>query len=152
MKTIAEIQAEHSAKASGIMTRYQDDIQAIRAEKKLPEGAYLDRLTDEQKFSFLREQKAQKAAEAHERTIREYTREVARYQGELSKRTNALKARLFGVADAGALSRVALADEKELSTLLDVAARPGVRTSRAPSSWPQTVGGPGTSWVGSSTR
>ncbi len=125
MKTIHEIQAEHSAKAGRIMTRYQDEIQTIRAEKKLPDGAYLDRLTDEQRFQFLREQKAQKAAEAHERTVREYAREVERYHAELSKRTNTLKARLFGVADAGALSRAALADEKELSTLLDVASQAG---------------------------
>ncbi len=119
MKTIHEIQAEHSARAGRVMTRYQDEIQQIRAEKKLPDGAYLDRLTDAQKFQFLREQKAQKAAEAHKRAVREYVREVERYQSELSKRTNALKGRLFGVADAGALSRASSADEGELSEMLE---------------------------------
>ena len=111
MKTIHEIQAEHSAKAARIMTGYQDAVQQIRAMKKPSAGAYLDRLTDEQRFQLLREEKTQKAAEAHEQTIREYTREVERYHAELAKRTDTLKARLFGVADAGALSRAALADE-----------------------------------------
>ncbi len=125
MKTIHEILAEHSAKAGSIMTGYQDEIQQIRATKKPAEGAYLDRLTDGQRFQLLREEKARKAAEAHERTIREYTREVDRYHAELAKRTSTLKARLFGVEDAGALSRAALADETELSTLLDVASQAG---------------------------
>ncbi len=125
MKTIHEIRAEHSAKAGAILTGYQDEIGEIRATKKPAEGAYLDRLTDGQRFQLLREEKAQKAAEAHERTIREYTREVGRYHAELAKRTNTLKPRLFGVEDAGALSRAALADETELSTLLDVATQAG---------------------------
>ncbi|MDP9479492.1 MAG: hypothetical protein M3R38_28125, partial [Actinomycetota bacterium] len=125
MKTIHEIRAEHSAKAGTIMGRYQDEIGEIRSTKTLPEGAYLDRLTDEQRFQLLREEKAQKAAEAHERTIREYTREVGRYHAALSERTNTLKPRLFGVEDAGALSRAALADEGELSTLLEVATQAG---------------------------
>ncbi len=125
MKTIAEIRAEHSAKAGTIMTRYQDAIAEIRNTKTLPEGAYLDRLTDGQRFALLREQKQQKAAGAHERTLREYAAEVERYQAELAERTNALKGRLFGVSDAGALSRAALADETELSTLLDVATQAG---------------------------
>ncbi len=125
MKTIAEIRAEHSAKAGTIMTRYQDEIGEIRSTKKLPEGAYLGRLTDEQRFGLLREQKAQRAADAHAATLREYEREVERYQADLSERTDALKGRLFGVADAGALSRAALADEGELSTLLEVATQAG---------------------------
>ncbi|MDP9479063.1 MAG: hypothetical protein M3R38_25855 [Actinomycetota bacterium] len=125
MKTIAEIRAEHSAKAGTIMGRYQDEIGEIRSTKTLPEGAYLDRLTDAQRFGLLREQKQQKAADAHERTLREYGAEVERYQAELAERTNALKGRLFGVADAGALSRAALADEGELSTLLEVATQAG---------------------------
>ncbi len=124
-KTIHEILAEHSAKAGTIMTGYQDEIQQIRATKKPAEGAYLDRLSDGQRFQLLREEKARKAAEAHERTIREYTREVDRYHAELAKRTSTLKVRLFGVEDAGALSRAALADETELSTLLDVATQAG---------------------------
>ncbi len=125
MKTIHEIRAEHSAKAGAILTGYQDEIGEIRSTKTLPDGAYLDRLTDGQRFQLLREDKAQKAAEAHERTLREYTREVERYQAELAKRTTTLKARLFGVEDAGALSRAALADEGELSTLLEVATQAG---------------------------
>lgn len=67
----------------------------------------------------MREQKAQKAAEAHERTVREYAREVERYQAELARRTDALKGRLFGVADAGALSRAAVADEGALAEMLE---------------------------------
>ncbi len=50
---------------------------------------------------------------------------MERYQADLSERTDALKGRLFGVSDAGALSRAALADEGELSTLLDVASQAG---------------------------
>ncbi len=125
MKTIHEIRAEHSAKAGAILTAYQDQIGEIRSTKTLPDGPYLDRLTDEQRFGLLREQKAQRAADAHERTLREYTREVERYHAALAERTSALKGRLFGVSDAGALSRAALADEGELSTLLDVATQAG---------------------------
>ncbi len=124
-KSIREIKAEHSAKTGSIMTGYQDEIQQIRATKKPAEGGYLDRLSDGQRFQLLREEKARKAAEAHERTIREYTREVDRYHAEIAKRTSTLKVRLFGVEDAGALSRAALADETELSTLLDVASQAG---------------------------
>ncbi len=124
-KTIHEIRAEHSAKAGAIMTRYQDEVRSIRAENTLPDGAYLDRLTDEQRTKLLREQKQQRAADAHAATLREYTREVERYQGELAGRADALKGRLFGVADAGALSRAALANEGELATLLDVATQAG---------------------------
>ncbi|PLS87375.1 MAG: hypothetical protein CYG60_02225 [Actinobacteria bacterium] len=125
MRNIYEIKAEHSAKAGTIMTRYQDEIREIRNTKTLPDGAYLDRLTDGQRFGLLREQKAQRAADAHAATLREYAAEVERYQADLAERTSALKGRLFGVADAGALSRAALADETELSTLLDVASQAG---------------------------
>lgn len=121
MKGIGEIRAEHSAKAGEIMTRYQDTIEEIRAESKLPDGAYLDRLTDGQRFGLLRERKAQRAAEAHERAVREYGREVERYQGELSGRSDFLKGRLFGVQDAGALARAATATNEDLAGLLEVA-------------------------------
>ncbi len=124
-KTIHEIRAEHSAKAGGIMTRYQDEIREIRNTTTPTEGAYLDRLTDDQRAKLLHEEKQQKAADARASTLREYTREVERYQGELANRTDALRGRLFGVESADALSRAALANEGELSTLLDVASQAG---------------------------
>lgn len=125
MKTIHEIKAEHSAKAGGIMTRYQDEIREIRDQRTPPEGAYLDRLTDGQRLLLLREQKEQKAAEAHERTVREYGREVERYQAALSERAGALKSRLFGVGDAGALARAATATDAELRGMLEDASLAG---------------------------
>ncbi len=141
MKTIHEIRAEHSAKAGAILTGYQDEIGEIRSTKTLPEGAYLDRLTDEQRFGLLREQKAQRAADAHAATLREYEREVERYQADLSERTDALKGRLFGVSDAGALPGRPWPTRGSFRRFWRWRLRPQTRTSPAPSSSRRTARG-----------
>ncbi len=129
-KTVQEIQAEHGAKGPGILAGYQDAVDEIRAETEPEAGAYLDRLTDEQRMRLLRDQKARKADDAHREAREAYSAEVERYHGELAKRREHLKGRLFGVGGpdgAAALSRTVTATEGELSAYLDVAEQAGNR-------------------------
>jgi hypothetical protein len=124
MKTIHEIKEEHGRNAATILTDYQDATQEIRAERKPEEGAYLDRLTPQQRFAALRQQKAGRADEAHRQTLEAYTAEVERYHSELAQRRTHLKGQLFGVEGpdgAAALSRTVLASDAELQAYLDVA-------------------------------
>ena len=124
MKTIHEIKEEHGRNAATILTDYQDATQEIRAERDPEEGAYLKRLTPQQRWGLLREQKAGRADEAHRKTLEAYTAEVERYHDELAQRCTHLKGRLFGVEGpdgASALSRTVLASEGELTAYLDVA-------------------------------
>ncbi len=125
MQNIYEIKAEHSAKAGTIMTRYQDDIREIRNTKTLPEGAYLDHLTDGQRLRILRENKRGRADEAYRSTRYAYAAEVDRYQDELDARATHVKKSLFGMSSpesAAILSRAAVASEEELGTMLELAA------------------------------
>jgi hypothetical protein len=128
MKTVHEIKEEHGRNAAAILTDYQDTTDQIRAEREPEEGAYLDRLTPQQRMGLLREQKAGRADEAHRQTLGAYREEVERYHDELAQRRTHLKGRLFGVEGpdgAAALSRTVLASEGELSAYLDVAIQAG---------------------------
>jgi hypothetical protein len=129
-KTIPEIQAEHGAKASAILTGFQDSLQEIREIREPEEGAYLERLSPEGRVRLLRDQKVERAEDAHTRTLEEYTAEVERYHEALSERTQSLKERLFGVSGpdgAAALSRTVTASQGELEAYLDVAVQAGNR-------------------------
>lgn len=128
MKTKDEIIQEHQRNASEIMLGYEDAKQEIREGMEPEEGAYLDRLTPEQHMRLLREQKGNRADEAHRQTLEAYTTEVERYQDELAQRRTHIKKRLFGVDGpdgAAALSRTVLASEGELTAYLDVALQAG---------------------------
>jgi hypothetical protein len=128
MKTLQEIQTEHAQSASEIMNSYLDTIEEIRAQREPEAGGYLDRLSDKQRMSLLREQKTEQANEAHEQTVNAYRTEVERYQGEVAQRRTALKKRLFSVEGpdgAAALSRAITATEGELAAYLDVAEQAG---------------------------
>ncbi len=125
MKTTADIIGEHQKNAGEIMLGYEDAKEEIRESMGPEEGAYLDRLTPEQRMGLLREQKAKRANDAHEQTLEAYTAEVERYHNELAQRRTHLKKQLFGVDGAAALSRTVLASEGELASYLDVAIQAG---------------------------
>jgi hypothetical protein len=124
MKTLAEINQEHGRRASEILTAYMDATEAIRAERGLEEGRYLDELTPEQRMRILRECNVEEAQEAYRETYEAYTAEVERYENQLAQRRTHLKKSLFAVEGsegAAALSRTVLASEEELAAYLDVA-------------------------------
>jgi hypothetical protein len=128
MKTTQDIIQEHQRNASALLIGYQDALSEIRESRDLEDGAYLDRLTDEQRMSVLRERKAERASEAHQQTLEVYREEVQRYQDELAQRRAHLKKRLFSVEGpdgAAALSRAITATEGELAAYLDVAEQAG---------------------------
>ncbi len=128
-KTIAQIREEHGAKASAILQGYHAELDDIRGMRKPAVDPHLSEyLSDEQRFSLLRDQKREKADAARARALDAYRREMSRYQGELEARAGYVSGELFGMTasqDAATLSRAALASEAELSTMLDLAARSG---------------------------
>ncbi len=121
MKSVQEIQAEHGRNAAEIMNSYLDTMEEIRETRELEAGGYLDRLTGEQRMTLLTERKTERAREATNQAREDYAAEMERHQEELSCRVDCLKGRLFGVEDAGALSRAALATDAELGTLMEIA-------------------------------
>jgi hypothetical protein len=124
MKTVQDIKQEHGRRAGEIMLAYQDATDEIRSEREPEEGRYLERLEPGQRYALMREQKAERANNAHRQTLEAYTAEVERYHDELAQRRTHLKERLFGVGGpdgAAALSRTVLASEGELAAYLDVA-------------------------------
>ena len=127
-KTIQEIREEHGAKASGILSGYYAELDAIRGMREPEEGAYLERLSDGERFGLLMEQKATRANEARRRTVDAYRREHEAYQEEVRARAGYVEGKLFGMSSpesAAVLSRAALASEEELGTMLDLAKASG---------------------------
>jgi hypothetical protein len=94
-RTVAEIQAEHSLKISEIMNSYLDVKDEIKATRQPEAGAYLDRLSGEQRMAALREQALGRVREAYESTLTAYTSEVGRYQEEIARRRTHLKEQVF---------------------------------------------------------
>jgi hypothetical protein len=126
-KTIPETRAEHGREQAEILTARQDAVDEIAA--KGSEGvSHRDKLSYGQVRSIMVEEKT-----AREEGNRTQTREAldaahGRYEAALSERIGFLKERLYGIAGpdgAAALSRVALASEEELSTMMDIAAQAG---------------------------
>jgi predicted metalloprotease with PDZ domain len=122
-RTIQDIRAEFSSSSAATLNRYQARLDEIMADTEPEAGAYLERLSDEQRRDLLIEQKMERAKQVVERARKDYTSEVERYHAALSKRKEYLTERLFKVEDAGALSRAALATGDELGALLGLAAR-----------------------------
>lgn len=123
-RNIYEIQAEHSAKASEILSGYHTDTDRIKSMRDIADGPYTDRLTAEQRSDILREQKMEMAGDVHQSAREAYTAQLQHYHGELAERTAFLKERLFKVAGpdgAAALSRTVMASDGELSAFLDIA-------------------------------
>jgi hypothetical protein len=123
MKTIHEIKEEFSSKGAATLNQYTATLDEIRSTRHPEAGAYLDRLTDEQRMALLREQKTEQALEAHERASKAYTEEVESYHAAIAKRVDYIKGALFKVEDAGALSRAATAADAELGAMLELAAQ-----------------------------
>ena len=126
-KTVHGMQAEHGQKAAGILNGYHATIDAIRGERQPEAGAYLDRLTDEQRMDLMREQKTERAGAARREALEAYTAAVEGYHEGLQGH---LKGHLFGVGGpdgAAALSRTVTASEGELAAYLDVAEQAGNR-------------------------
>lgn len=122
-RTIQEIKEEFSTSSASILNGYHDTLAEIKAGREPEAGGYLDKLTDEQRMSLLREQKMERAEEATRQAREDYTAELQRYHKELMGRRDYLRERLYKVEDAGALSRAALARDAELGTLLELAAQ-----------------------------
>jgi hypothetical protein len=124
-KTIPEIKEAFARSGASTLNRYHERLAEIAQEREPEAGGYLERLTDEQRASLLREQKTERAGEITQRAREDYAAEVERYHAELSKRAGYLKGRLFKVEAAGALSRAALATDAELGAMLELAAHAG---------------------------
>ena len=125
MRTVPEIREAFGEASAGILTGHMDALDAIRAETAPEDGRYLDRLPPQERLALMREQKGERAREGADRAREAYADALDSYQTELSERSDFLRGRLFGVGDAGALSRAALATDAELGTLLEVAAHAG---------------------------
>jgi hypothetical protein len=120
-KSIQVLKQEFSSSASSTLGSYQADLDEIKADMSPAGGAYLERLTDEQRMDLLREQKMERAKEITERARKDYTAVVERYHDALSKRADFLREHLFNVEDASALSRAALATDAELGAMMELA-------------------------------
>ena len=56
-KTLEQIRQEYGSRAAALMNARHDRVEEIAAERRLPDGEYLDRLTDEQRNHILLERK-----------------------------------------------------------------------------------------------
>ncbi len=121
MRTIHEIREAFGRSGAAILNGHNETIGRIASETDPEEGRYLDRLPARERRNLMREQKTERARKSHETAVKAYTAEVERYHEELSERVEYLRGRLFGVEDAGALSRAALASDTELGALLEIA-------------------------------
>lgn len=124
-KTIHEIKEGFGRSGAEIVNGHHETRGAIAAETAPEEGRYLDQLSFEQRRALMVEQKTERLGESVRGAREAYAAEMERYRRELSGRTDYRKDRLFGVGDAGALSRAALATDAELGAMLELAAHAG---------------------------
>jgi Skp family chaperone for outer membrane proteins len=123
-KTIGQVREEFGEQAAAILRDYHAALDAVREARTPEAGAYLDRLTDEQQMSLLREQKAAAAQEAREKALDAYRTATERYHKEIAARRAPLEERLFRVAGTpgeAILPVAATASEEQLAELLDTA-------------------------------
>ena len=124
-RTIQEIQEQFSSEGPAIINNYHTELNEIRDIRQPEAGGYLDRLTDEQRMGLLREQKLEKAMEAHEHAFSSYREQVEYYHRQLEKRRAHLTDRLFKVESADAGMKAAVATEGELREMLEYATLAG---------------------------
>jgi hypothetical protein len=122
MKTIVQIREEFGAKSAAILNDYQEELAEVKAMRTPSDGAYLDRLSGDQRMGLLREQKTEQATSLTEQASKAYTEEVEAYHAAIAKRADYIREHLFKVEDAGALSRAATATDAELGAMLEIAA------------------------------
>lgn len=125
MRTIQEIKEAFGQSGPKIVNGHHETRAAISAETEPAEGRYLDRLGFQEHRAIMVEQKTERVGESVRESREAYTAEVERYHKELSGRQDFLKGRLFGVGDAGALGRAALATDAELGAMMELAAHAG---------------------------
>ena len=125
MRTIREIKEAFGQSGAKIVNGHHETRLKIAAETEPAEGRYLDRLSFGERRGIMVEQKTGRVGESVRESREAYTAEVERYHKELSGRQDFLKGRLFGVGDAGALSRAALATDAELGAMLEISAHAG---------------------------
>jgi hypothetical protein len=125
MRTIREIKEAFGQSGAKIVNGHHETRLKIAAETEPAEGRYLDRLSFGERRGIMLEQKTERVGESVRESREAYTAEVERYHKELSGRQDFLKGRLFGVGDAGALSRAALATDAELGAMLEISAHAG---------------------------
>jgi hypothetical protein len=126
-KTIGELTAEHASKTAEIMVGYLDETERIRQESTPAAGTYLDRLSDQERMNLLFEQKSAQAGAAYTSTREAYAAQTEAFHAAHQARVAALESRLFGVTDAAAAARAAVASEDELADMLDFARLSGNR-------------------------
>jgi hypothetical protein len=124
VKSIQEIQEEHSRNIAQIMMGFKDDQDQIQ-KAGLEAGAYLDRLTSEQRLAVRQDQALEKAREAHERTLAAYRAEVDRYEEQVHAKRQELRAKNFFVESTEAVSAALGADDSALMDMLETSALTG---------------------------
>jgi hypothetical protein len=124
VKSIQEIQEEHSRNIAQIMMGYKDDQDQIQATGLEP-GPYADRLSSEQRLSARRDQALEKAAQAHERTLAAYRSEVDRYEERVHAKRQELRAKNFFVESTEAVAAALGADDAGLMNMVETSALTG---------------------------
>ncbi len=115
-RTMPEIQQEYSSAAAEILSSYHNVLDEIKEDREPEAGAYLDRLSDEQRAELLREQKERRVDEERARALEEYTEATERYQAEVKGRASRLRERLYKVENTTSLANAATADEEGPAT------------------------------------
>ena len=122
-KTIQETEASFGERAAVILRGWYDVQDGIGREIEYVEGPHADILTDRQRAEIAATQKAERAGAKGEEYRREYQALMEERNEAVRTRKRALREQLFGVQDAGALSRAALASDAELGAMLKLAVR-----------------------------
>src|SRR5215204_4676458 len=120
-KTIQEIEAAFGERAAVILRGWYDVQDGIGREIEYVEGPHADILTDRQRAEIAATQKAERAGAKAEEYRREYQALMEERNEAVRTRRRALRKQLFGVQDADALSRAALASDAELGAMLELA-------------------------------
>lgn len=84
-KTLEQIRQEYGSRAAALMNARHDRVEEIAAERRLPDGEYLDRLTDEQRNRILLERKTAAAGGDRRRVRQQYRDLHARYEEDLAE-------------------------------------------------------------------
>jgi len=120
-KTIHETEASYGAKAAEILRSWHETQDEITRSVEAVEGGYSEYLTDGGRAQVVRKQKAERAGAKAEEYRREYTKLTEERNHTARTRTRALRERLFGVEDGGALARAAVATDAQLGGMLELA-------------------------------
>jgi hypothetical protein len=124
-RTIPGIEGAFAEKAAEIVRGWHETQDEITRSEVAVEGGYSEYLTDGGRAQVAREHKAERAAAKAEEHRQEYTKLTRERNAAVKARTHVLRDELFGVEDAGALARVALASDADLRAMLELAVHAG---------------------------